>query len=115
MVGLITFDEAFVLQEQLVAQVLAGSTGGNFALAGASPRIYPGQVGGSWENILDPIETVQINRGGDITYHAPGQLVGYPIVNLGRRWRDLRHYLRFLEEALIQVAADLGVSSYRGG
>jgi len=56
---------------------------------------------------------VRINRGGDVTWHGPGQLVGYPIVDLGRRRRDLHLYLRFLEELLIAVAADYRVEAWR--
>ncbi len=111
--GLMGFAEAFALQEQLVAQVFAGTAEETLLLL-EHPPVYTLGRSGKLENILDPsIETVHINRGGDITYHAPGQLVGYPIVNLGQRRRDLRHYLRFLEEVLIRVAADFGVSSYR--
>ena len=50
-----------------------------------------------------PVETT--NRGGQATYHGPGQLVGYPILDLGRRGRDLHRYLRFLEETLIETLA----------
>ncbi len=111
--GLIAFAEAFTLQEELVAAVLAGTSAETLLLL-EHPSVYTLGRSGHVENILDPsIETVHINRGGDITYHAPGQLVGYPIISLGQRRRDLRHYLRFLEEVLIQVAADFGVESYR--
>lgn len=111
--GLIAFAEAFALQEELVASVLAGTSAETLLLL-EHPPVYTLGRSGHLENILDPsIETVHINRGGDITYHAPGQLVGYPIISLGQRRRDLRHYLRFLEEVLIQVAADFGIESYR--
>ncbi len=111
--GLIAFAEAFALQEELVAGVLAGTAEETLLLL-EHPSVYTLGRSGHLKNILDPsIETVHINRGGDITYHAPGQLVGYPIINLGQRGRDLRLYLRFLEEVLIQVAADFGVQSYR--
>ena len=110
---LIGFSDAFALQERLVAGVYAKTSPETLLLL-EHPPVYTLGRSGKLENILDPsIETVHINRGGDITYHAPGQLVGYPIVNLGLRRRDLRHYLRFLEEVLIQVAADFGVASYR--
>jgi lipoyl(octanoyl) transferase len=56
---------------------------------------------------------VETNRGGDVTFHGPGQLVGYPVIDLGRRGRDLHRYLRFLEELLILVAADFGVAARR--
>ena len=54
-----------------------------------------------------------IDRGGDITYHGPGQLVGYPILDLDRFFTDLGRYLRLLEEAVIRTCADYGVTGTR--
>jgi lipoyl(octanoyl) transferase len=53
-----------------------------------------------------------VNRGGDVTYHGPGQLVGYPILDLSRRGRDLHRYLRFLEQLLMQSCQRLGVETF---
>ncbi len=64
------------------------------------------------ENSL-PHPTVETNRGGQATYHGPGQLVGYPVLDLNRRGRDLHRYLRFLEDVLIQVCADFGIEATR--
>ena len=58
-----------------------------------------------------PVETT--NRGGQATYHGPGQLVGYPVLDLGRRGRDLHRYLRFLEETLVETLAGYGVRGER--
>ena len=58
-----------------------------------------------------PVETV--NRGGQATYHGPGQLVGYPVLDLARRGRDLHRYLRFLEETLVETLAGYGVRGER--
>lgn len=58
-----------------------------------------------------PVETV--HRGGQATYHGPGQLVGYPVLDLGRRGRDLHRYLRALEEALLLSLAGCGVAGER--
>lgn len=55
----------------------------------------------------------RIDRGGDITYHGPGQIVGYPILDLGRFFTDIHRYLRELEEAIIRTCADYGVSGDR--
>lgn len=55
----------------------------------------------------------EINRGGQATYHGPGQLTGYPVLDLARRGRDLHRYLRFLEHFLIRFAAEFGVEATR--
>ena len=67
------------------------------------------------ENLLavDGIPTFEIERGGDVTYHGPGQLVGYPIFMLREDERDLRQYLRNLEESLIRGIAPFGVAGTR--
>jgi len=67
------------------------------------------------ENVVAPgdIPIFEIERGGDVTYHGPGQLVGYPIFLLRQEERDLHVYLRKIEEALIRAAADLGVACAR--
>jgi lipoyl(octanoyl) transferase len=59
------------------------------------------------------IEFVETDRGGDVTFHGPGQIVGYPIVDLSRRGRDLHRYLRDVEEILIQALAEFGVEAGR--
>lgn len=58
-------------------------------------------------------EFVKIDRGGDITYHGPGQIVGYPILDLDRHFTDIHKYLRFLEEVIIRVCADYGFEAER--
>jgi lipoyl(octanoyl) transferase len=55
----------------------------------------------------------KINRGGDITYHGPGQIVGYPILDLDRFFNDIHRYLRYLEEAVILTLADYGIQASR--
>ena len=111
--GLIGFHEAYALQERLAAGVAAGKEEETLLLL-EHPPVYTIGSGGSDGNILDPfISAVRINRGGDVTYHGPGQLVGYPIIDLARRGRDLHRYLRFLEELIIRIAADFGVAAQR--
>ncbi len=111
--GTMDFARAFALQEQLV-DGLCGDAEEETLLLLEHPPVYTIGRGGSEANILDrSIEPVRINRGGDVTYHGPGQLVGYPIIKLGSRGRDLHRYLRFLEELLIRVSSDFGVDAYR--
>ena len=59
------------------------------------------------------IEIVEVERGGDVTYHGPGQLVGYPILDLNRWKRDLHWYLRQLEQTLIDALGGLGLRGFR--
>lgn len=111
--GLIEFARAHALQEDLNAEVQRGSSPETLLLLEHRP-VYTIGRGGALKNALDPaLEVLRINRGGDITFHGPGQLVGYPIVDLSSRGRDLHRYLRFLEELIISIAADIGVNAYR--
>jgi len=76
---------------------------------------------GSLDNLLwdarareaEGIELYEVDRGGDITYHGPGQLVAYPIVDLTRQGRDLHRYLRNLEQAVIDTLAGFGIAGER--
>jgi lipoyl(octanoyl) transferase len=111
--GMIDFHEAYALQERLAVAVAAGTEDETLLLL-EHPPVYTIGSGGKEENILDPsITAVRINRGGDVTYHGPGQLMGYPIIDLGGRGCDLHRYLRFLEELLIRTTAVFGVESCR--
>jgi lipoyl(octanoyl) transferase len=85
------------------------------------PHVYTLGKSGKPENLLlDELGLMEknatyhkINRGGDITYHGPGQLVGYPILDLDNFFTDIHLYLRTLEEAIILTLADYGISSGR--
>lgn len=77
------------------------------------PHVYTlGRSQRARQNVLAPgdVPVVEIERGGDVTYHGPGQLVAYPIVQLGEGERDLHRFLRALEEAIVRTVEDLGVA-----
>lgn len=65
------------------------------------------------DRIAKGIEYYRINRGGDITFHGPGQLVGYPIIDLELFFTDIGKYLRYLEEVIIQTIAEFGITGER--
>jgi lipoyl(octanoyl) transferase len=65
------------------------------------------------ELLLNNISVFEIDRGGDITYHGPGQIVGYPILNLNNHYRDMHRYLRDIEEVIIQALAVFGIAGKR--
>lgn len=85
------------------------------------PHVYTLGKSGAEENMLRSMaellkldaEFVKIDRGGDITYHGPGQIVGYPIMDLDRHFTDIHKYLRFLEEVIIRVCGDYGFEAGR--
>ncbi len=85
------------------------------------PHVYTLGKSGSRDHVLISDEEMQkvgatfykINRGGDITYHGPGQIVGYPILDLDYFFTDIHKYLRFLEEAIILTLAKYGIESER--
>jgi lipoyl(octanoyl) transferase len=85
------------------------------------PPVYTLGKSGKEEHVLIPaderdrlgIEYVPTNRGGDITFHGPGQLVGYPILDLERMYTDIGRYLRELEEVIIQALAQFGIQGGR--
>lgn len=93
----------------------------NYLLFCEHPHVYTLGKSGKPEHLLlseDQLEKVgatyyEINRGGDITYHGPGQLVGYPILDLDHFFPDIHKYLRYLEEVFIKVMADYGLHGER--
>lgn len=93
----------------------------NYLLFVEHPHVYTLGKSGDFSNLLlsekqlaDKGATFyKINRGGDITYHGPGQIVGYPILDLENFFTDIHKYLRFLEEVIIKVLADYGIIGTR--
>ena len=118
--GRVSYRCAWELQRVLVARRKAGETGDLLLLLEHPPVITLGRNGDrqhllSSAELLDEqgIEFVETDRGGDITYHGPGQLVGYPILNLSGIRKDVVWYVRTLEEALIRAARDFGIRAGR--
>ncbi len=111
--GVMSFREALTLQERLVSDITAGN-GPEILLLLEHEPVYTIGRGGNSANLLEPdLELIRTNRGGDITWHGPGQLVGYPLVNLGARGKDLHRFLRFIEELIILAISQFGVTSRR--
>ena len=111
--GFIDFISALAVQERLLPLVAAGDEPETLLLT-EHPSVYTVGRLGNAENLLDrSLRPAVVNRGGDVTWHGPGQLVGYPLVDLGKRGRDLHRYLRFLEEVLIGVCSGFGVDAFR--
>lgn len=118
--GLISYDPAFELQRRLVAARKAGLVPDVLLLCEHPHVITLGRNGHSEHLIASAHLLRQMNvefhatdRGGDITYHGPGQIVGYPILNLAAIRRDVGWYMRQLEETLIRTTADFGIESKR--
>lgn len=131
--GLIEYSDAWNYQESLFAEIVAQKMRNrdaakdlqiqtkNYLLFCEHSPVYTLGKSGSIKNLLlsqDELEEQQIsyfpiNRGGDITFHGPGQLVGYPILDLDNFFTDIHKYLRFLEEAIILTLAEYGISAER--
>ena len=118
--GLIGWAEADALQKRVVAARKAGAVGDVLLLCEHPHTITLGRSGKAehllaGENVLRQkgVEFHATDRGGDITYHGPGQLVGYPIVHLAAIKRDVGWYVRMLEEAMIRASAEFGITAVR--
>jgi lipoyl(octanoyl) transferase len=118
--GRTRYEPAWRAQESLVARRLAGEIPDTLIFTEHDPVYTVGLRSGAEKHLvwdadrlaLSGIEVVKTNRGGDITYHGPGQIVVYPIVSLDTH-RDLHAYLRFLEEVLIAALARFGLAAAR--
>jgi lipoyl(octanoyl) transferase len=118
--GLIAYAEALALQNELVARRRAGELPDTLLLL-EHPHVITLGSGSHEENVLVSaaeraergIELFETGRGGDVTYHGPGQLVGYPILDLKPDRQDLHRYLRDLEEMLIGVLGEFGLQGTR--
>lgn len=115
--GLIGYSECLLIQQQLVKRRLEGSIGDILLLLEHRPVITMGTAGGEESFQVTPelvkqtgIEIRKTDRGGNVTYHGPGQLVGYPIFDLRSHGKDVHAFLRNLERVIVGVLSDFGVT-----
>jgi lipoate-protein ligase B len=114
--GLVPYREAWELQRSLAGGVSQGAIPDTVVLLEHAPVITLGRRTGEGElHVPDgaDVEIVETDRGGKSTYHGPGQLVCYPILDLKRHGQDVKRYCRDLEEALIRTLAAAGVEAAR--
>lgn len=118
--GRMAWREAFALQQELVAERKAGTIPDQFLVV-EHPHVITLGRNARGENILAAPEVLEragiavevADRGGDVTYHGPGQLVGYPILDLKEWKRDVGAYVRAIEQTLIDTLATFGVAGER--
>ncbi|MGV3559736.1 lipoyl(octanoyl) transferase LipB [Larkinella arboricola] len=131
--GLIDYQLSWDYQERLLAEIVAAKIANrnlpvdsqtltpNYVLFCQHPHVYTLGKSGKEDHLLANDAFLQtlgatyykINRGGDITYHGPGQLVGYPILDLDNFFTDIHRYMRLLEETIIRTLADYGLDAGR--
>lgn len=131
--GMIDYKEAWEFQEELFAKIIQIKLGNrdksvaeqvetpNYLIFCQHPHVYTLGKSGSEENLLvkkDKLESIdatyyKINRGGDITYHGPGQIVCYPLIDLDNFFTDIHKYMRHLEEAVINTCNIYGITGDR--
>jgi len=128
---LVDYKQTWDLQEQLLKEIVDVKIHNrrsdqiqpthNYLLICQHPHVYTLGKSGNADNLLLNAEQLQtvgakyypINRGGDITYHGPGQIVGYPILDLENFFTDIHKYLRYLEEAVIKTCQHFGLDAGR--
>jgi len=113
--GVVPYAEALEWQRALAQARIEGRLANDVLLLLEHPAVVTLGRNSDAGHLLsrDGIEVFEIERGGDVTFHGPGQLVGYPIIDLTDHKRDLHWYLRTLEQALIDALAGLGISATR--
>jgi lipoyl(octanoyl) transferase len=119
--GRVPYDEAVALQHAVREALKRGEGPERFLLLEHPPVFTLGRNASREDVLADPewlaargVQVAECDRGGQVTYHGPGQLVGYPIVNLSPDRRDIRRYVRDLQEVLIRTLADYGVTARPG-
>lgn len=114
----VTYDAALELQRSIHSRVLNGQSPSTLLLLQHPPTITLGRKSHSHDLLVDRglleshgTRVIETDRGGAISYHAPGQLVGYPIIDLNRHNRDIHQYIRQLEQTLISVLNEFKILS----
>ena len=113
--GRMAYSEALGVQQSTQTSVINGDHPSTLLLVEHDPVFTLGRSRKASSNLLSPghIPVVEVARGGDVTFHGPGQLVVYPILKLEGAWQDLHRVLRALEEAAILCCADFGLKAER--
>jgi lipoic acid synthetase len=118
--GRTAYRDALAVQRDVHQRRRSGTCGDTVIITEHEPVITLGRGADARNVLADParlqqlgIEVVPVERGGDVTYHGPGQLVAYPILDLTFYGRDIRRYVRALEESAIRLIADNGLSGER--
>jgi lipoyl(octanoyl) transferase len=114
--GPTAYGEAWDLQRSLAAAVSQGAVPDTVILLEHPPVVTLGRRAGEEELHVPPaadVEVVETDRGGKSTFHGPGQLVCYPIIDLTRHGKDVKKYVRDLEEALVQTLSAFGLAGQR--
>jgi lipoate-protein ligase B len=119
--GLVPFGRALEMQREVARQRISGALAEDVLLLVEHPPVITMGRSAKEQNVLasrellaaQGVERFDIERGGDVTFHGPGQLVGYPIIDLKRHRKDLHWYLRQVEEALIIALGRIGIVAER--
>lgn len=118
--GFVSYREGLEIQNRAYEEVLKGEWDGVLFLLEHSPVFTVG-TGGGWDNLLcspevlekEGIEILKSDRGGNITFHGPGQIVAYPIFNLTKLKKDAHWYIESLEQVVLNVLAEYGIEGRR--
>jgi lipoyl(octanoyl) transferase len=120
MLGRRPYGDVLELQRAIAAERIAGSRPDTLLLVEHDPVVTLGRSTKAGNLLANPallqargVELFEIERGGDVTFHGPGQLVGYPIIDLAQHRQDLHWYLRQLEQVLIDAVAAFGIEGRR--
>jgi lipoyl(octanoyl) transferase len=118
--GLISYKESWDIQQEIHSKRVSGEVN-DFLFLLEHPNTYTLGKTAHKENLIgskeylkqNQIDVYDIDRGGDITYHGPGQIVGYPIIDLNNWYKDTHKYLRALEEVIIKTCREYGLNCER--